>query len=133
MTKATAHGSFELSSWDEAPYEETDQGTKLTKAEVSQKFTGDLIGQGTAHWLMFYRSDGTAHFVGLHRIEGTLGDRQGTFVLETSGDFDGTSATWEAIVIAGSGTKDLAGLTGHGEFGAPKGPKATFELDYELE
>lgn len=130
MTKAT--GSFELASWDENPYEELEGGGKLTRASVGQKFAGDIEGEGAAEWLMAYRPDGTAHFVGLQRVRGTIGGRRGTFVLETVGEFDGQEATWTASIVSGAGTDELTGLTGNGKFAAPRGPKATFELDYQL-
>jgi hypothetical protein len=127
-----AQGSFELASWKEETYEELGSGAKLTRAEVTQTFAGDIAGEGSVHWLMAYRPDGTARFLGLQRVAGHIGERAGTFVLETTGEFDGKTARWTADVVAGTATGELEGLTGHGTFGAPKGPKATFELDYHL-
>ena len=129
MTKAK--GSFELASWDEDTYEEMDNGAKLTRASVTQTFSGAAEGDGAAQWLMAYRPDGTAHFVGLQRITGTIDDRKGTVVLETIGDFDGKVATWTATVVPGSGTGDLEGLTGGGTFEAPMGSTASFDLDLD--
>jgi Protein of unknown function (DUF3224) len=131
MTKGK--GSFELASWNEETYEELDEGAKLTRASVTQTFEGDITGDGAVQWLMAYRTDGTARSVGFQRVDGSIGGRRGTFVLETVGDFDGKSATWQATVVAGSGTGKLEGLTGQGTFGAQHGPKATFELDCRLE
>ncbi len=128
----TARGSFELASWNEETYEDLGDGAKLTRASVTQRFDGDIEGDGAVEWLMVYRTDGTAHFVGLQRIRGAVGDRRGAFVLETSGDFDGKTATWTASVVPGSGTEELTGLAGTGSFGAPHGPKAEFELSYTL-
>jgi hypothetical protein len=128
----TATGSFEVRQWNETPYEEFEDGAKLTRAEVEQRFSGDIAGDGAAQWLMSYRKDGTAHFVGLQRVTGVIGDRRGSFVLETVGDFDGTEARWTAIVIRGSGTGDLVDLTGSGGFGAPHGSTAEYELEYRL-
>ena len=127
-----ARGSFELASWNEETYEELGDGAKLTRASVTQQFAGDIEGEGAVEWLMAYRTDGTAHFVGLQRIRGTIGKRKGAFVLETSGDFDGKTATWTAAVVPGSGTDGLAGLEGTGTFAAPMGSKAEFELSYTL-
>jgi hypothetical protein len=128
-----ATGSFELASWNEESYEDAGDGSKLTKASVTQTFEGDIEGTGAVQWLMAYRKDGTAHFVGLQRIHGRIGQRKGTFVLETIGDFDGKMATWEATVVRGTATDELEGLTGSGTFGAPHGPRATFELEYGFE
>jgi Protein of unknown function (DUF3224) len=128
----TANGTFELASWNEQTYEELAGGRKLTRAEVSQTFEGDITGNGAVQWLMVYRPDGSARFVGLQRIEGAIRGVDGTFVLETFGDFDGRLATWQATVVPGSASGDLEGLTGEGNFGAPHGPKASFEMEYHL-
>jgi len=123
-------GSFDVTSWNEETYEELPGGGKLTRAAVEQAFSGDIVGEGAVQWLMAYRSDGTAHFVGLQRIRGTIDGRSGTFVVETSGGFDGTEAHGSWSVVAGTGA--LEGLRGTGSFRAPHGSHATWELDVEL-
>ena len=128
----TAKGEFELASWNEDTYQELDTGGKLTKASVTQTFSGDVTGAGAVEWLMCYQPDGDARFVGLQRVEGAVGDQKGSFVLETAGDFAGGKAVGTWRVIAGAGTGALAGLTGRGAFEAPQGPKATFSLTYEF-
>lgn len=129
MTKAK--GSFEVASWDEETYEEVDGG-KLTRASVTQTFTGDVEGEGAVQWLMSYRKDGTARFVGLQRVRGSIGGLTGRFVMETIGEFDGKVAAGTWAVVAGAGTADLERLRGTGSFEAPLGSKPSFELDYEL-
>jgi Protein of unknown function (DUF3224) len=129
MTKTHAlTGSFENTSWDEKSIEEREDGAKLTQAAVTQKFDGDIHGDGAAQWLMSYRSDGTAHFVGLQRVDGTIDGRKGSFVLETLGDFDGKVASWTATVVPGSGTRELDALSGSGSFEAPLGSTAEFAM-----
>jgi Protein of unknown function (DUF3224) len=132
VSMPTATGTFEVKHWNEAPYEEREDGAKLTRAEVEQSFSGDVAGEGLAQWLMSYRKDGTARFVGLQRVTGVIGDRRGAFVLETVGDFDGAEARWTATVIPGSGSADLEDLSGSGSFRAPHGSTAEFQLEYEL-
>jgi len=130
-TDTTATGIFEITGWDENPYETNDDGSKLTRAEVTQAFHGGIDGEGAVQWLMAYRPDGTAHFVGLQRISGTMGDRRGSFLVETTGEFDGTIATGAWSIIDGSGTDGLAGIRGTGTFGAPHGSEATYTLQYD--
>ena len=127
---AHATGTFEVTSWNENSYEELDGGGKLTQASVAQRFSGDVDGDGAVEWLMAYAPDGTARFVGIQRVTGSIGGREGTFVMETSGDFDGEVATGEWTIVSAAG--DLEGLRGTGQFHAPKGPTASVELDYEL-
>jgi hypothetical protein len=129
---AKARGEFKVTGWNEDTYEELDGGAKLTRAEVTQDFTGDIAGDGAVQWLMSYRNDGTARFVGLQRVTGAIGGRSGRFVLETIGEFDGKEASGTWTVVPGSAAGDLGGITGKGSFRAPMGPSAEFELEYEL-
>ena len=130
MTKA--RGSFEVKGGTEDPYDELDGGTKLTHASGAQAFSGDISGDGSVHWLMLYRADKTAHFVGLQRITGSIGGRTGSFVATAEGDHDGTGSTITFSIIPGSGTGDLAGISGDGSLVAEGGPNGTYELSYTL-
>lgn len=130
---ATVHGEFEIASWDEATYQELDGGRKLTRASVRQRFSGGLDGEGGVEWLMCYGADGTARFVGMQYVDGSLEGQRGSFVLETVGDFDGKRAKGLWVVVDGSGTGDLAGVRGEGEFEAPMGASPTFVLEYDIE
>lgn len=130
MTELT--GEFEVASWDENAYLELEGGRKLTRADVSQRFTGDVTGIGTVVWLMAYAEDGTARFVGMQHLQGSLEGREGGFVMETTGDFDGEKAVGTWSVIPASATGGLVGITGKGRFEAPRGPKASYTLDVTL-
>jgi hypothetical protein len=124
-------GKFELSSWDEDAYQERD-GRRMTRASVSQRFEGDIAGDGKAEWLMAYQANGRARFVGFQVVDGAVAGRHGTLVLETAGEFDGRVARWDATVVPGSSTGDLTEATGAGTFEAPHGSAATYHLDVSL-
>jgi hypothetical protein len=130
---AQAKGIFEINAWDEKTYEELPNGGKLTEAKVTQKFTGDITGDGNVIWLMAYPEPKTAQFVGIQRIVGTIDGKKGSFLVETIGDFDGTIAKGEWSIIENSGTEALAGISGEGMFKAPHGSKAEYQIEYELE
>jgi hypothetical protein len=72
----------------------------------------DGIEEATFEALMYYRPDGTSSYVSLMQITATLDGRSGSFVLQGTGAYDGTAATGESTVLPGSGTGELAGLTG---------------------
>jgi hypothetical protein len=80
---------------------------------------------------MSYRPDGTAHFVGVQRVRGSVGGRSGTFLLETSGEFDGDEARGAWQVIDRSGTGGLERIRGGGSFRAPHGSRAEYVLELE--
>jgi uncharacterized protein DUF3224 len=130
MTMLT--GEFEVASWDENAYLELEGGRKMTRADVTQRFSGGVDGTGIVVWLMAYAEDGTARFVGLQHVQGSVGGREGGFVMETMGDFDGEKAVGTWSVIPASATGELVGIRGEGRFQAPRGPKASYTLDVTL-
>ena len=129
--KKIAHGGFEIDEWDEKPAGIT-VGPKVTRASVTQTFTGDIKGSGTTEYVMAYRADKTADYSGVQVISGTLGIRKGSFALLVRGTYDGKEAVTKWEVVPGTGKGGLKGLTGKGEFGAPMGSKGKYKLTYEL-
>jgi hypothetical protein len=129
---ASATGTFDVLGGGDDPLAELEGGSKLTHASGTQRFSGDIEGDGAVDWLMLYRSDKTAHFVGLQRITGSVGGRRGSFVLAAEGDHDGSASTITLNVVAEAGTGDLAGIRGSGRMVAP-GKTGTYELQYELD
>ena len=118
---------FEVTSWDETPF---DQGTgiaKLTEALVAKKYTGDVEGTSTTKWLMVYAPDNTATFVGLERIRGTVAGKRGSLVLQHVGRFEDGSADASLTVI--SGTDELKAASGSGDFKANPAGSITLNLD----
>jgi hypothetical protein len=126
-----ATGMFEITSWDERPYVEGDEGRKLTRASVTQHHSGDVDGDAVVEYLMSYQPDGTASFVTLQRFDGAVAGRRGTFVLQGEGGFADGVAHAPLRIVDGSGTGELAGIAGHGHFRA-KGHDTEFALDYDL-
>lgn len=106
---------LKIESWDEKPYRELGAGGKLTKADVLLSGPDDGLTSAVYEALMFYRADGTSSYVTLMHITGTLGGRAGSFVLQGHGTYDSTIARGQSDVVEGSGTGELAGLTGTAE------------------
>jgi len=130
---ATVTGTFEITSMGEDTLRELDGGGKLSHANGTQRFSGDIEGDGSVEWLLCYLAGGGASYVGLQRIEGSLAGRKGSFVIEAVGRFDGGASSGSWAVIEGSGTDELAGITGEGRFEAPGGPNATYSLEYRFD
>ena len=66
-------------------------------------------------------------------MDGGIGDRSGSLVLQSTGEFDGKEAAGPLEIVRGSGTGDLAGITGSGTFSAPLGGEPSVSLDYDFE
>ena len=126
-----AKAMFKIVSWDEEPFDEPECGPKLTRAHVKKSFEGDLSGTGNLIYVMTYL-DGGASFSGFEKVAGSLGGRTGTFVLRHTGSYDGEKATTECEVVPGSGTDELAGLSGTGGFSAGHAEEHEMTLDYAV-
>jgi len=126
-----AKGDFEVKDWNEKPAGAVG-GPRVTRATVTQKFTGGIKGTGTSEYLMVYRPDKTAHYSGVQVIKGSIGAKKGSFALLIRGQYDGKRAvtTWE--VVPGAGKGQLTGLTGKGKYSAPMGSKGSYTLTYVI-
>lgn len=109
----TIESKLEIKSWDEKPYRELDDGTKFSRADVVLSASQAEIEAGaTSEMLLYYRPDGSSDFSGYLQIDGRIGAREGNVVLRGTGTYDGTEARVDYVVVDGSGTGDLEGVSG---------------------
>ena len=111
--------AFEITGWDQAPYDEPADGPPLTRATVRKAYTGALEGESVAELL----TCGELAYTANERVSGTLDGRSGTFVLQ-HGAWEG--GQW-GFVVPGSGTGALAGVRGEAIL-----DHGRITLDYEL-
>lgn len=126
-------GTYQVTGWDEQPYDEKDGAVKTTVASIENTFTGAIEGSGHSRTIMAYPSDSAASFVGLQRVTGSIGGRKGSFVLQASGDWTGGTARAEWFVVPGSGTGELAGLSGKGGYVSGENGACDYTLDYDFD
>jgi len=83
-------------------------------------------------YLFAHPTESTAGIVGLFRVNGSVGGRSGTFVLQSSGSFDNGVVQGELVVVKGSGTGELAGIGGRGEYVSEGTRTGRINLEYDL-
>ena len=127
--RATA--SFDITTWDEQPYDERD-GVKLSRTRVVKVFRGEIEGESTAELLMALAGEDSAAYVGVERVTGRVNGRQGSFVyLHTATAAGGAqSAAWPVMV--GSGSGELAGIRGQIRIDNLPDSGHVVTLDYDL-
>ncbi|HKF79176.1 MAG TPA: DUF3224 domain-containing protein [Candidatus Dormibacteraeota bacterium] len=132
MASTTMHatGTYTFTSWDEEPYAVLEGTPGLTHARVVNVYRGDLEGDGTVEFLMFYPTPSSATYLGFERVNGKLGGRSGSFVLQSAGAWEDGVARTTLTIVPGSGTGELEGLRGEGALEA--GPGQT-EVPYRLD
>lgn len=122
--------TFEIRSWDEAPYLEFESTAKYSRAKLDKRYAGALNGVGQLEYLMTYNQSGAAYFVGIEHFEGEIDGKTGTFSIAHSGSFEKSTVTSEFEVIEGSQTGKLVGLKGQGSYITGHSMIVDFEFDY---
>jgi hypothetical protein len=73
---------FDVTEWREAPVYQGDDDSKMSRAVVVKRYSGDIEGNSTTEWLLACAEEGdSARFVGLERISGSVAGRQGGLIL----------------------------------------------------
>jgi hypothetical protein len=129
--QAHAAATFEVKSWDESPIDDESELAKVTRAEVTKAYAGDMAGSSTTVWLMAYAEDGSATFVGLERFTGRIGDRDGSLVLQHLGSYADGEAKARLAVVRGSNSGALESARGDGDFLANPNGSVTLDLTFD--
>jgi hypothetical protein len=127
-----ANGQYKVTGWDETRFEALDGVRQLSRTRITNRFSGDIEGDGVADYLMTYNGGTNANFVGLQQVVGSIAGRSGTFVLQTSGTFTGGVTRAEWFVVPESATGQLAGLSGAGGYTALEGTTCDVKLTVDL-
>jgi Protein of unknown function (DUF3224) len=114
----TTGATFQVTSWKEETVHEPPaaSGSKITRAHVSQTYSGRITGEGVIEYVMYHRSDGTAAFVGIEWLVGSVDGRSGSAILRHSGVYNDGVAESRWHVVSDSGTDQLDGIRGTGSF-----------------
>jgi Protein of unknown function (DUF3224) len=125
-------GSFDVKieprSADNAPARESGLG----RMSIDKQFHGDLEGTSKGEMLSFMnREAGSGGYVALERVTGTLNGHSGSFVLEHTATMDQGAPMLNIIVVPGSGTGDLSGISGTMKIRIESG-KHFYDFDYTL-
>ncbi len=80
---------------------------KQFQGDLEATSKGEMIAQGAGE-----SKDASSVYVAIERVTGTLKGHQGTFVLVHRGTMNAGAFTLDVEVVPGSGTGQLAGLSG---------------------
>jgi hypothetical protein len=125
-------------SWDEERAGGADGPHYVARATFTTEWAGEIAGSSTC-WLLISYVDGdpdkpetlVGPYSGYELVTARIGERSGTFVLAASGDHRGGVARTDVRVVEGSGTGELAAITGSGSYAA-EAMEYTMTLDYSL-
>jgi hypothetical protein len=121
---------FTNDRYEEESYGESD-GIEVSRVQITRTFSGDLEG-GSAAELLIAKSEGGGGYVGHDRISGTLAGKPGGFVFQHTGLMGPEGVTNTGTIVPGTGTGELAGITGEGTMLADEDGNHILTLEYEL-
>jgi len=132
MTTATT-GTFAMKTWEEASYTAQDTLPRLATVQSENTFTGPVEAETVLHYVIIYLSERRGTFTGMQTFTGSVEGRSGSFTVQEEGGWDGTTVTGRFTVVPGSGTGDLAGMSGSGAYTAIHGESAyPYTFEYRL-
>lgn len=125
-------------TWDEQRVGEVEGPHAVAQATFTTEWKGDIEGTSTC-WLLISYVDGNPDephslvgpYTGYELVTAQVGERSGTFVLAVSGDHRGGVAKTDVTIVEGSGTGELAGISGSGSYAA-EAMEYELKLDYQL-
>lgn len=103
----------------------------VSRFSLDKQFHGGLEATGKGEMLANGSAAGSGVYVAMEVVTGTLDGRSGSFALHHTGIMDGGAPTLSVRVVPGSGTGELAGITGTLNI-IIEGGKHSYELDYTL-
>lgn len=129
--------TFSMKNWDEQLVSGVDGGPRIAHAHATMAYSGLLEGRSVLDYLLYYAgeghdSGGTAAR-GFERFEGQVAGRRGSFIVKHETAFDPKGIRSEFAVVPGSGTGDLAAITGTGTTSGVIGePTMAYTFDFTL-
>lgn len=129
-----AKATFEVTAWEPQNWSfEAMDPTAVNQTRVVKEFLGDLEGVGEAQLLTVQSNEGDATYVAMERITGTLHGKQGSFALGHSATIENHERVAGMVVIVpSSGTGELVGIRGDGEFRIDPDGGHHLTLQYQL-
>ncbi|GAB0103630.1 DUF3224 domain-containing protein [Nocardia sp. JMUB6875] len=132
-----ATGTFDVKSFiptEVTPEPAITTGLPVGLAKLEKQYEGEITGRSaTLFTSAFDQGSGVGTYVAMESFEGALNGRAGAFNFVHSAATDGTDRTDVFFsIVAGSGTGELAGITGTGDLTIDADGTHRIRFDYEL-
>jgi len=130
-----ATGTFEVANFTPAPVPPGDVKTAVPVgvATMTKTFTGEISGRSSTLFTAAYdQATGVGTYVAMESFEGSIAGLSGAFNFAHSATTLGENREAEFLVIVpGSGTGDLTGITGTGGLSIDADGTHTLWLNYD--
>jgi hypothetical protein len=124
-----AKGTFEVKLAPVAAAADDKSG--ISRMSIDKQFHGDLDAHSTGVMMSLGDPRSAAGYVAMETVTGTLNGKHGSFGLQHNGTIEHGSQSLNIIVVPGSGTGELAGISGTFHL-VIEGGQHSYTLDYTL-
>jgi hypothetical protein len=126
-----ACGLFDVKINPLEPYNKT-EGAGLARMSLDKQFHGDLEAASQGEMLSAGSAAGSGGYVAIERVSGTLRGRKGSFALMHNATMTQRVPYLNIIVVPGSGTGELTGLSGKMTITIAANGAHSYEFEYTL-
>jgi hypothetical protein len=126
-----ARGPFDVTLAPLPPYND-DADAKLGRFSLDKRFHGDLEALSKGEMLSSGSAKDSGGYVAIERVTGALGGRKGSFALQHNATMTHGVPYLNIIVVPGSGSGELAGLSGKMNIIIAEGGKHSYEFEYSF-
>lgn len=126
-----AAGSFDVKLTVLDAYNKDDAA--MGRRSLDKQFHGDLEATSRGEMLSVGSAQGSGGYVAIERVIGALHGRSGSFALQHNATMSRGTPDLNIIVVPGSGTGELSGLSGTMTINIAPGGAHSYEFDYSLD
>ncbi len=127
-----ARGPFDVKLAPLDPYNK-DPAAGLGRLSLEKQFHGDLEATSKGEMLSAGSPEGSGGYVAIEHVRGTLQGREGTFALMHNATMIRRVPHLNIVVVPGSGTGALQGLSGKLSISIAEGGAHSYQFDYSFD
>lgn len=127
-----ASGTFEVKLEPQKADNPPEEAAGLSRLSLAKQYHGNLEAASDGVMLAFGDGKQSGAYVAIEKVTGSLQGRSGSFAIVHSAVMrGGVPENWTVAVVPGSGTEQLAGLSGTMTIRI-EGDRHSYELSYSL-
>lgn len=127
-----ASGQFTIEGQVEDIFGGISGATRIARISQTCLFTGTLEGESIAEYTAVLPRETDGSFQGFQRISGALGEREGSFVVQVTGDYAKGQPRGSWTIVPKSGSGDFVHIRGGGSFSQSAGKPGSYKFEFDL-
>lgn len=89
-----------------------DDGSPAGRMTIDKDYSGAMVGRGVGQMISKRTEGGAAVYAAIEEFEGSIDGKKGSFTLFHNGFMSSAKQSLDVMIVEGSGTGELVGITG---------------------